>query len=82
MCIRGDETMIEAIAASDLWERALQRIQSNLSGQTYETWFRSLAAIELDSDIPSEAFVAIAEILSYVYKANSTYQSQRVKNDE
>ena len=32
------------------------------------------AAIELDSDIPSEALVAIAEILAYVYKANSTYQ--------
>jgi len=31
---------------------------------------RRLAAIELDSDIPSEAFVAIAEILAYVYKAN------------
>jgi len=34
-----------------------------------------LAAIELDSDIPSEALVAIAEILAYVYKANGTYQS-------
>lgn len=34
-----------------------------------------LAAIEIDSDIPSEALVAVAEILSYVYKANGTYQS-------
>lgn len=34
-----------------------------------------LAAIELDSEIPSEALVAIAEILAYVYKANQTYQS-------
>ncbi len=33
-----------------------------------------LAAVELDSDIPSEALVAIAEILAYVYKANGTYQ--------
>ncbi len=40
-----------------------------------------LAAIELDSEIPSEALVAIAEILSYVYKANSTYQSAKEKND-
>ncbi len=32
-----------------------------------------LAAIELDSDIPSEALVAIAEILAYVYKANGDY---------
>lgn len=34
-----------------------------------------LAAIELDSAIPTEALVAIAEILAYVYKANGTYQS-------
>jgi flagellar biosynthesis protein len=38
-----------------------------------------LAAIELDSDIPSEALVAIAEILAYVYKANGTYQSMSEK---
>jgi len=54
--------MIETIAASDLWERALQRIQSNLSGQTYETWFRSLAAIELEGsnlvlEVPSQFYV-------------------------
>lgn len=29
-----------------------------------------LAKVELDSPIPSEAFMAIAEILSYVYRAN------------
>lgn len=29
-----------------------------------------LATIEFDSPIPSEAFMAVAEILSYVYKAN------------
>jgi flagellar biosynthesis protein len=29
-----------------------------------------LAKVELDSPIPSEAFLSIAEILSYVYKAN------------
>ena len=29
-----------------------------------------LAKIELDSPIPSEAFMAVGEILSYVYKAN------------
>jgi flagellar biosynthesis protein len=36
-----------------------------------------LAAIEIDSEIPSEALVAIAEILAYVYKANGTYQSMK-----
>jgi flagellar biosynthesis protein len=29
-----------------------------------------LATIELDTPIPSEAFMAVAEILSYVYRAN------------
>lgn len=29
-----------------------------------------LAQIELDTPIPSEAFMAVAEILSYVYRAN------------
>jgi flagellar biosynthesis protein len=29
-----------------------------------------LAQIEIDSPIPSEAFMAVAEIMSYVYRAN------------
>lgn len=29
-----------------------------------------LSAVDLDSDIPLEAFTAVAEILSYVYRAN------------
>ena len=36
-----------------------------------------LAAIELDSEIPSEALVAVAEILAYVYKVNETYHSTK-----
>lgn len=30
-----------------------------------------LSAIDIDSDIPIEAFAAVAEILSYVYRANA-----------
>jgi flagellar biosynthesis protein len=33
-----------------------------------------LAAIELESEIPSEALIAVAEILAYVYKMNETYR--------
>ena len=40
-----------------------------------------LAAIELDSDIPSEALVAVAEILAYVYKVNGTYQSGKTSEE-
>jgi flagellar biosynthesis protein len=31
-----------------------------------------LAAVDLDEDIPVEAFIAVAEILRYVYAANGT----------
>ncbi len=40
-----------------------------------------LAVITLDSDIPTEALVAIAEILAYVYKANGTYQAAKDETD-
>lgn len=30
-----------------------------------------LGAIEVESEIPTEAFVAVAEILTYVYRANA-----------
>lgn len=31
-----------------------------------------LSAIDIDADIPPEAFAAVAEILAYVYRANGT----------
>ena len=34
-----------------------------------------LSAIELDDEIPSEAFAAVAEILIYVYRANGNWPS-------
>ena len=72
MCNRGDdEMMIETIAASDLGERALQRIQSNLSGQTYETWFRSLAAIELEG-ANLEREVSGGNLAYIIYTSGST----------
>jgi flagellar biosynthesis protein len=32
-----------------------------------------LAAVELDAEIPIDALTAVAEILSYVYRANQTW---------
>ncbi|WP_246135359.1 EscU/YscU/HrcU family type III secretion system export apparatus switch protein [Pararhodospirillum oryzae] len=32
-----------------------------------------LAVLDLDSEIPIEAFAAVAEILSYVYRANGAW---------
>lgn len=31
-----------------------------------------LAAVDVDSPIPTDAFAAVAEVLSYLYKANGT----------
>lgn len=36
-----------------------------------------LAAVDIDSVIPLEAYVAVAEILSYVYRANNQLPPQR-----
>jgi flagellar biosynthesis protein len=33
-----------------------------------------LSALDVGSEIPLEAFAAVAEILSYVYRANQTYR--------
>lgn len=54
--------MIETVVASDVWERAVPRIQANLSGQTFDTWFRSLTALEFDGrtlllEVPSPFYV-------------------------
>lgn len=41
-----------------------------------------LSAVDLDSEIPLEAFTAVAEILSYVYRANGEMQSNEKVNPE
>jgi len=34
-----------------------------------------LAALDEEGEIPSEALIAVAEILAYVYRVNKTYKS-------
>lgn len=42
-----------------------------------------LSAVDLESEIPLEAFTAVAEILSYVYRANGAMQSnERLDPDD
>lgn len=36
-----------------------------------------LAAVELDAEIPIDALAAVAEILSYVYRANRSWKSEQ-----
>jgi len=40
-----------------------------------------LAAVELDSEIPIDALAAVAEILSYVYRANRTWTGEQSGDD-
>jgi len=61
--VDGDESMMtETMVAGDLWHGALEKIQSNISSQTYETWFRSLGPLEFDGstlllEVPSQFYV-------------------------
>lgn len=40
-----------------------------------------LVALEVGSDIPVEAFAAVAEILSYIYRANQIHGTPRARPD-
>ena len=40
-----------------------------------------LSVIDIDSDIPPEAFAAVAEILAYLYKANGQMQTAPTPSD-
>ncbi len=44
---------------------------NNVKVRTDPDLAQVLAAVEVDSDIPVEAFAAVAEILAYMYQANA-----------
>ena len=41
-----------------------------------------LAAVELDAEIPIDALAAVAEILSYVYRANRTWSGEQATGEQ
>ena len=41
-----------------------------------------LAAVDLDAEVPIDALAAVAEILSYVYRANRTWTGENESQDE
>ena len=62
---------ITAAGRGKLAEQILQlAFQNGINVREDSALAEMLAAIELDSPIPAEAFMAVAEILSYVYRAN------------
>lgn len=66
---------ITAAGRGKIAEKILQIAQEhNIPVREDGTLAEMLASIEIDSPIPSEAFMAVAEILSYVYQANGTLE--------
>ena len=67
---KGDLPTISAAGRGKIAEQILQLAFENDIKVREDSALAVLANIELDSPIPSEAFMAVAEIMSYVYKAN------------
>lgn len=67
----GHAPVVSAAGRGIIAEQILQLAYENgINVREDSALAEMLAKIELDSPIPSEAFMAVAEILSYVYKAN------------
>ena len=63
--------LITAAGRGKLAEQILQiAYENDIKVRTDADLAEILAKIELESPIPSEAFLAVTEILSYVYRAN------------
>jgi len=69
--ILGYAPTITAAGRGKIAEKILQlAFENDIKVREDSALVEMLAQIELDSPIPSEAFLAVAEILSYVYRAN------------
>lgn len=67
----GDAPVITAAGRGKIAEKILQlAFENDIKVREDSALAEMLAKIELDSPIPSEAFMAVAEILAYVYQAN------------
>lgn len=67
----GDAPIVTAAGRGVMAEKILQMAFDNgINVREDSALSEMLATIELDSPIPSEAFMAVAEVLSYVYRAN------------
>ena len=63
--------LIKAAARGVLADKILQiAFENDIKVRTDADLAEMLAELELDSPVPTEALMAIAEILSYVYRAN------------
>ena len=84
--VLGHAPNVTAAGRGKIAEQILQLATENgINVREDSALAEMLAKIELDSPIPSEAFLAVAEILSYVYRANGKkdpFNTQILKEDE
>lgn len=67
----GKAPKITAAGRGKIAEKILQlAFENDIKVREDSDLAEMLTKIEIDSPIPSEAFMAVAEILSYVYRAN------------
>jgi len=67
----GEIPQIKAAGRGKIAEKILQlAFENDIKVREDGNLAEMLAQIEIDSPIPSEAFMAVAEILSYIYRAN------------
>lgn len=68
---KGEVPVIKAAGRGKIAEKILQlAFENDIKVREDSALAEMLAKVELDSPIPSEAFMAVAEILSYIYRAN------------
>lgn len=68
---KGDMPTVKAAGRGKIAEQILQlAFENDIKVREDADLAEMLAKIELDSPIPSEAFMAVAEVLSYIYRAN------------
>lgn len=84
--ILGHAPVIAAAGRGKIAEQILQlAFDNDIKVREDSALAEMLAGIELDSPIPSEAFLAVAEILSYVYRANGKpdpFNTQIIKDGQ
>ncbi len=72
----GTAPTVVAKGYGDLAEKILQLAFANdVKVRTDPDLAQILEVVEVDCEIPMEAFAAVAEILTYVYRANSSLSS-------
>lgn len=83
---RTNEEKLPEIAAAGYGEVAKEIIrladENGIKVREDSALAEMLAQIEIDSPIPSEAFAAVAEILSYLYKASGKPNPFDISTDD